>query len=72
VYRVVVVFSGDPVTTVAGILMQINLGVLLGLAGGGCVLLRKIFLKVYTSRWDSTSLRGANGTGVPCVLVVPV
>jgi hypothetical protein len=64
--------SGDPVKTVAGISLQINSEVLLGLAGGGCVLSRIFLVGAYTSRRDSTILRGANGSGVPCVLVVPV
>jgi hypothetical protein len=52
--------SGDPVKTVAGILLQMNSGVLLGLAGEGCVLSRRYLVGAYTSRRDSTSLRGAN------------
>jgi hypothetical protein len=63
---------GEPVKTVAGILLQINSGVLLRLAGGGCVLSRILLVRAYTSRRESASLRGVNGSGVPCVLVVPV
>jgi hypothetical protein len=64
--------SGDLVETVAGISLQTNSGGLLGFASRGCVLSRITFVRAYTSRGKSTSLRGANGSGVPGIQVVPM
>jgi hypothetical protein len=64
--------SGDPIKKIAGIQFQINSGMLLGEAGRGCVLSRIFLVRAYTSRRESTSLRGASGSGVLRVLVVPV
>jgi hypothetical protein len=72
VYRVAEVYFGRSCQNGWRNLLQINSGVLLELAGGGCVLSRILLVRAYTSRRESTSLRGASGSGVPCVLVAPV